>query len=159
MRRSPDPPGQLAAFRARFHCRRRPFVQIRVFRSAAALRAYARRSRPVDAFAARRFHALATIWSRSRLTPSGRWRRTPEHGEILLCRPHLSPEVIAHEAAHHALGYARRRRLVLVPRRPLANESATSLADADEEHFCYALGGLTAAITHGLRVRGLLPRV
>ena len=143
------PAGQIAAFRAHFHRRRRPFVQIRVFRTAASLRRYARLSRPVDPFAYRRFHALATIWTRSRLTASGSWRRTPEHGEILFCATHLTPEVIAHESAHHALGYARRRRLHLV-------DTVRPFADPDEEHFCYALGGLTAAITHGLRVRGFL---
>lgn len=144
---SAQPIGQVVCFRARYHSFRKGYVTVRVFRTRALLHLYARLSRLHHPFLGHEYVGLASTWDRFTRDRArvGRLRRTPEYGEILFIAKHLSPEIITHECAHLAFGYARRRHLRLdqLPARQAVSE--------DEEHFCYAMGGLTASVTAGLR--------
>ncbi len=129
-------PKPLAAFRARFRTKSPAYVTVRVFSTAAALRAYTEATYPNAPPGI--YFGLAMTWT----------RRVHDYGEILLSLQHLSAEVLAHECAHIALGYADRNSLTLQPR-------ALGQATRAEEEFCSALGGLLAHVVAGLKAAGL----
>lgn len=147
------PRGQIVAFRARFHSRRKGFVTVRVFATEASMHRYVRQQRPYLQGALASCFGFALGHERYRVPADGPARKTPDHGEIVLLRTHLDAEPVVHECAHMALAYARRKRLD-----PLGGPR-DGLATTDEETFCYALGGLTTSVMAGLRRHRLVATV
>jgi hypothetical protein len=84
---------------------------------------------------------MTSTWKHHARTRSGGFRLTEHIGEISLACGYLGTEIIAHECAHAALGWHRRKRLDI---------------DRDEEAFAENLGYLARQVVAGLRRRGLI---
>jgi hypothetical protein len=100
------------------------------------------RSDDIDRSAAYGARALCSRWTRTRTTGTGRTRTLPEMGEILFVAPLIDHEVISHEVAHAAIGWAQR-----IGIRPFGTGTDCQYAGPDEERYCYALGRMVLQVT------------
>jgi hypothetical protein len=135
------PAGQLACFRVFPEPSSRLFYRVRVFATPVTLGEYLR-SDDIDRSAAYGARALCSRWTRTRTTGTGRTRTLPEMGEILFVAPLIDHEVISHEVAHAAIGWAQR-----IGIRPFATGTDCQYAGPDEERYCYALGRMVLQVT------------
>ncbi len=131
------PAGQVAYFRIRPH-RSGLYYTVRVFRTAVELREYAKANR-ASGVTRGQFQGLATSWWVTRVRKRRPDRLTAHAGEMLLAQDFCGSEVVSHECAHLALGWARRKRV------SLTGAMRAGRVDAAEEQFCYALGQLVRA--------------
>lgn len=131
-------PKPLTTFEIRATWHSRLTFTVRVFESQHDLHAYLTQTdRQPQAC-----RAMTSTWRSVFCSPNGTWKLTPAMGEIILCQPYLGSEVLAHEATHAALAWARRTRQNL---------------DTDEEPFAYALGYIVRQLVTALRQRHLIP--
>jgi hypothetical protein len=135
------PSGQVACFRIYPESPRGLFYTVKLFATELAMREYLIAD-DIDRSAAYGARALCSRWTRTRTTGTGRTRTLPEMGEILFVAPLIDHEVISHEVAHAAIGWAQR-----IGIRPFATGTDCQYAGPDEERYCYALGRMVLQVT------------
>lgn len=145
------PAGQLAFYRVYPERGSRLHFRVRIFRSLRAMRRYLAAD-PFHRTLGRHGKAMCSTWTRHRVRRGRRSRITDEMGEIVIPRAWLGAGVIAHEATHAALGWARRIGLQGV----LDAAGRPGRVSDPEERFCRALGEISRQIAVGLYDRRIL---
>jgi hypothetical protein len=135
------PQGQVACFRIFPESPRGLFYTVKLFATELAMRDYLIAD-DIDRSAAYGARALCSRWTRTRTTASGRTRTLPDMGEILFVVPRIDAEVVSHEVAHAAIGWAQRIGL-----HPFGSDRHPQYAGPDEERYCYALGRMVLQVT------------
>jgi hypothetical protein len=136
------PRGQIAHFRIRPEPSKRFFFHVRVFSTVAHMHHYLRYG-PIPRQPGRFCKGICSTYSTQR-RQGGRWRTTPEMGEIVFALRWLGAGVIAHECTHAALHWAERRG------HDVKDRGRGRFIGGGEEPFCGALGEMARQIARYL---------
>ncbi len=102
----------------------------------------------------RRTVAQCSTYRRLKVDAAGRMRTSPRMGEISFHLGRVTAEVLSHEVAHAALGWARRIGIRLSDAEGSGRTSQGLVSDA-EERYCYGLGRMIEQVNHQFHRRGV----